>query len=154
MINPPGLDCEASLQRSSQSTPLPELLMVAENLTEMSQKTHQMIPELNLPKTPISRLKREIVDNIPDDWHSTSSFNSDLLRLESNIRTIAEQLDSQSKFSCAFAAIYSFLCFFIVMLITLTIFFNFTMILLVSMVVIVVIIIVIVSNFYVIVNQL
>ena len=64
MINPSDIDCEASLQRSSQSTPLPEVLMVAENLTEMS---HEMIPEVKFPNTPISRLKKEIVDSIPDD---------------------------------------------------------------------------------------
>ena len=152
--------CEASLPRRCLSTPLPEVLMVAENLSQQTE----MLPEVKPSNTPISRLKKEIVDNIPDDWHSTSSYNSDLQKLESNIRTIAEQIDNDSKFSvephppspavsCAFAVIYSLLGFTIVMLIILTIIFNFSMILLLSMIVIIFIIILIVTNFCVIVYQ-
>ena len=151
-----GTECETSLHRSSQSTPLPEVVMVAENLPDTSQE--------NLPSTPISRLKRELRDNIPDDWHSTSSLNSDLQRLETNIRTIAEQMETQSTFSvephppspavsCLFASVYFFLGLIIVILIILTILFNFSMILLLSMVAIIFIILVVVTNCCVIVYQ-
>ena len=156
---PSSTECEVSLPRSSLTTPLPEVLMVTENLPEMLQQE-----DMQLPKTPISRMKKELVDNIPEDWHSTSSFNSTLQKLDENIRTIAELVDNDSKFSVephpptpavsfVFAVIYSFLGFTIVLMIILTIIFNFSMLLLLSMMVIIFIILVIVTNFCVIVYQ-
>ena len=145
-----------SIHERLDSPPLPELLVVAENLPQMTQD--------NQENTPVSRLKKEVCDNIPDDCQSSSSLNSDLKRLEDNILSIAEQVDNQSKFSvephppspavaCIFAAIYSVLGLIIVITIILTILYNFSMIVLISIVIIIFIAIVIVTNFCVIVYQ-
>ena len=140
---------EVPLHKTSDISPPPlrEVLVVAENLPEITQQ----------------RLS-ELCENIPEDWQSSSSLNSELQKLENNILSLAEQVETQSHYSvephppskvvaCIFASIYTFLGLVIVTTIILTVLYNFSMILLISIVVIIFITLVVVTNFCVIVYQ-
>jgi len=198
-----------SFSRQTLTTPIPEVLVVAENLnslkyqenlsnyqgilnpghqqnvdeyqgtnksfqgTEGKYQVGNVCNESYLQKKKPEykqQLKRKIREKLPDEWdlESTSSLESNLFTLNDNLRTISHLItkdDSTEKLfqlepkphsksvTCIFATCYFLLGATIVIVIVMTVLYDFGMLMLLCLIVTIFIIIVIVTNICVIVYQ-